>query len=542
MNSRHHSSLLFFLIIILLFLPLNLHSLEIPPLLKRVNDYAHMISPAMRIQLEEMLAKLEETDSTQIAILTVTDLQGVTIEEYSMEVAKKWKIGQKKLNNGVIFLVAKEERKMRIEVGYGLEGRLTDLLAGRILDKEVRPHFRAGNFDEGFLRGVESIIQVVRGEYRTSDAFRSHTLTHRGKPFDTKGIFIAVMWIVFIITVIVIGYRRLLLASLTSIVITPLLNLFIMPFELATIIASLIIGAILGFILGGIGHAFRTAPGSSHYNSTTIDSWNYSSSSASSSGSSWSGGGGGVRGGRRFKGLEKHNARGSHMNRKTTILTKEEQEIIISAVKGAEKNTSGEIVPMIVRSSSSYPTATMLSAFVFSFFSSSITTVSLLFFPHTKLPILNFFYNYHIEEFASFATFAILFLLFIPICAIIITKYPSIKKILLTKNEINEQVKETAYTAFKIHGLEKTKNRNAILLFVSIFEKKVILIADTGIAKCVSDHEWKRITDELAKKIKNGEMVRGLCDAIEEVGKILAKHFPQGPHDVDELQNIIVEN
>lgn len=270
-------------------------ALEIPPLHKRVNDYAHMISPPIQQQLEEKLAALEQSDSTQIAVLTVTDLQGVSIEEYSMEVAKKWKIGQKQLNNGVIFIVAKENRKMRIEVGYGLEGRLTDILAGRILDNEVRPFFKEGNFDEGFSRGVDGIIQAVRGEYRASDSPVRRS-SSRGASRWSGAVYIFA-WIALIIALIVIGYRKNYAAIITGAIFTPVLMFLQIPFDIATLIASIILGTLIGFIFGIVGYSFGAPSRSSAGHGGYSNSWSSSSSYSSSSDSGWSGGGGNFGGG-----------------------------------------------------------------------------------------------------------------------------------------------------------------------------------------------------------------------------------------------------
>ncbi|MBM3162429.1 MAG: TPM domain-containing protein [Chlorobi bacterium] len=141
-------------------------ALEVPHLSGRVNDYAGMISPGTEAELEARLADLEKNESTQVVILTVLSLQGKPIEDFSIKVAEAWKTGWKGVDNGVLFVVSREDRKMRIEVGYGLEGRLTDLVAGRIVDNEVSPLFKAGRFDEGFRRGVESILLAVHGEYK----------------------------------------------------------------------------------------------------------------------------------------------------------------------------------------------------------------------------------------------------------------------------------------------------------------------------------------------------------------------------------------
>nr|WP_286182003.1 TPM domain-containing protein [Desulfovibrio sp. Huiquan2017] len=140
-------------------------ALDVPPYTTRVNDLAKMMSPRTRQTLEDRLADLERTDSTQVTVLTVPSLKGEAIEDFSIRVADAWKVGQKGFDNGVILLVSKADRKIRIEVGYGLEGRLTDVLAGQIIDNIITPQFKAGRFDRGFLDGVTAISGAVRGEF-----------------------------------------------------------------------------------------------------------------------------------------------------------------------------------------------------------------------------------------------------------------------------------------------------------------------------------------------------------------------------------------
>jgi uncharacterized protein len=150
-------------------LPLSAHAIDVPQLKGYVNDYADMISPPARTQLESELRAFEQTDSTQIAILTIPSLEGEPIEDFGIKVADTWKIGQKHKDNGIIFLVAKQDRKMRIEVGRGLEGRLTDLLSGRIIELVVKPRFKRGDFDGGFITGVQAMVDATRGEFKADD-------------------------------------------------------------------------------------------------------------------------------------------------------------------------------------------------------------------------------------------------------------------------------------------------------------------------------------------------------------------------------------
>ena len=156
-----------YLAILLLWLSLAtpVAALDLPALRGHVNDYAGMLSPERSAALEQQLRSFEQSDSTQIVVLTVPTLGGENLEEFSIKVAESWKIGQKGVDNGVILLVAKAERKVRIEVGRGLEGKLTDLVSGRIIRADIAPQFKTGNFDGGITAGVNALMAVVKGEY-----------------------------------------------------------------------------------------------------------------------------------------------------------------------------------------------------------------------------------------------------------------------------------------------------------------------------------------------------------------------------------------
>jgi uncharacterized protein len=159
--------LLFLVVALIHVVPLNGHTaIPVPALSGRVNDYGSMISAPVRAELEAKLQQFEAAESTQIVILTIPSLQGDPIENFSIRAVEAWKIGQKGTDNGVLLIVSRDDRKVRIEVGYGLEGRLTDLLAGRIINDEIVPAFKARQFDEGFTKGVSSIIAAVHGEYK----------------------------------------------------------------------------------------------------------------------------------------------------------------------------------------------------------------------------------------------------------------------------------------------------------------------------------------------------------------------------------------
>ena len=165
------------LFVLLLFLPFAVEAVKIPVPRGYVNDYGDMISSSVEADLAGKLKTFEETDSTQLVVLTVPSLEGDPVEDYSIRVAEAWKIGQKGKDNGILFLVSREDRKMRIEVGRGLEGNLTDLTAGRIIDLVVKPKFKAEDYDGGFTAGVSALIDATRGEFTADRQAPSRGLT-----------------------------------------------------------------------------------------------------------------------------------------------------------------------------------------------------------------------------------------------------------------------------------------------------------------------------------------------------------------------------
>ncbi len=134
-----------------------------------VHDEAQVLSPSTISLLESWLKANQDTTSNQIAVLTIPSLNGEALEDYSLRVAENWALGQENKDNGVLLLIAIEDRVMRIETGSGLEGVLTDAVSSRINRNEIAPYFREGNYDDGVKAGVVAIIQVIRGEYRNDD-------------------------------------------------------------------------------------------------------------------------------------------------------------------------------------------------------------------------------------------------------------------------------------------------------------------------------------------------------------------------------------
>lgn len=136
----------------------------VPPLSARVTDLTGTLTAEQHAALESRLQAFEAQKGSQIAVLIVPTTQPEAIEQYSIRVVEQWKLGRKKVDDGVLLLVAKDDHKLRIEVGYGLEGVLPDVIAKRIIAEDITPHFKQGDFYGGIVAGVTRIIAVIQGE------------------------------------------------------------------------------------------------------------------------------------------------------------------------------------------------------------------------------------------------------------------------------------------------------------------------------------------------------------------------------------------
>ena len=139
-------------------------TLTFPVLSGRVVDEAGILDAPARAALTQSLADLEQKTTDQLVVVTLKSLQGTSIEDYGYQLGRRWQIGQKDKNNGVLLIVAPNERKVRIEVGYGLEGALTDAVSKLIIENSILPRFKVADYPGGIKRGVEDIIQVLSGD------------------------------------------------------------------------------------------------------------------------------------------------------------------------------------------------------------------------------------------------------------------------------------------------------------------------------------------------------------------------------------------
>lgn len=156
----------------------------VPPLQSRVTDLTATLSPSRKQALEQKLAAFEARKGSQVAVLIVPSTKPETIEQYGIRVAEQWKLGRKGVDDGALLLVAKEDRALRIEVGYGLEGPLPDATAKRIIEEVIVPRFRSGDFEGGVDAGTDAVIKVIEGEPLPAPP-RRDARGGGNSPFDT---------------------------------------------------------------------------------------------------------------------------------------------------------------------------------------------------------------------------------------------------------------------------------------------------------------------------------------------------------------------
>jgi uncharacterized protein len=157
-----------FLLVAIVFLisSLALAAPNFPKLTGRVIDNANMLDSFSEQRITSLLSGHEDATTNQVVVVTLPNLGGYDIDTYGYQLGRHWGIGQKDKNNGVLLIVAKSERKIRIEVGYGLEGVLTDATASNIINFVIRPEFKKAKFDEGINQGVHAILEALGGEYK----------------------------------------------------------------------------------------------------------------------------------------------------------------------------------------------------------------------------------------------------------------------------------------------------------------------------------------------------------------------------------------
>jgi len=209
------------------------------------------------------------------------------------------------------------------------------------------------------------------------------------------------------------------------------------------------------------------------------------------------------------------------------FLSEPDREKIIQTVKEVEQETAGEILPMVVSQSYTYPMAEAIGGLVLSLPISLILTYFIggwLWIGHQNMWL-----------FLGLQTFC--FIVFHQVCKRIL----GLKRLFISQREINAEVEEAATTSFFREGLYKTRDATGILIFISVFEHKVWVLGDEGINKKVSEDQWDNIVHIITDGIKQNNQAEAICLAVNEVGHILKQHFPIKPDDRNELKNLIIE-
>jgi uncharacterized protein len=190
------------LVLLAFLLALPALALDFPTLSGRVVDEANILDPAARATLTEKLADLETKTTDQLVVVTLKSLRGTSIEDFGVQLGRRWQVGQKDKNNGVLLIVVPSERQVRIEVGYGLEGTLTDAISRLIIENAIVPRFRANDFPGGIARGVDDIISVLTGdaeEWKQRAAQRPDTVSTSPSTQSDS------VWPIVIVVLIVVG-------------------------------------------------------------------------------------------------------------------------------------------------------------------------------------------------------------------------------------------------------------------------------------------------------------------------------------------------
>jgi uncharacterized protein len=181
---------------------------DYPALSGRVVDQANLLDPAQEAELGAKLEALERASTRQLVVVTLPNLGGRSIEEYGVGLGRAWHIGQQGANNGVVLIVAVEERKVRIEVGYGLEGIMTDALSSRIIREAITPRFREGDYPGGINAGADAIIEQLQAPPEAAEArVLEAAQTARGSG-NGGSILTLIFWIVVIVFIIIVSIVR----------------------------------------------------------------------------------------------------------------------------------------------------------------------------------------------------------------------------------------------------------------------------------------------------------------------------------------------
>jgi len=461
------------------------YALTFPELTGRVVDDAGILDASTKAALERKLAEFETKTTGQLVVVTLKSLQGTSIEDYGYQLGRHWQIGQKEKNTGALLIVAPNERKVRIEVGYGFEGTLTDAVSKLIIENSIVPRLRANDFAGGIGRGVDDIIQAVSVD---SEEWKARA---KQRPDDEPGLLdvLALLFFLFILFMIVRSVARQGRGYAQT-------------------------GT--GPRRGARGPIFIPIPGS----------WG-------SSGSSWSGGfpgGGGFSGGGgsfggggasgsflvgRVDDLDDAAPRAA----RDAMISDVDKARIAEAIRAAEEKTAGEIFCVIAHACGDYRLVPIAWAALVAL----AVPLPLIFLTARPAGIIYLF------QLAAFIVVAL------------VLSLPMIRFRIVPKRRMWGRAHAEAMHQFLAQGIHLTENRTGVLIFASVAERYAEIVADSGINAKVTPDVWAGAIAAMISAIRDGRPGDGFVAAVELCGEQLARHFPPGTLNPNELPDRVVE-
>jgi uncharacterized membrane protein YgcG/uncharacterized membrane protein len=459
-----------------------LAALSFPELTGRVVDEAGILDPATKAALERKLADFETKTTGQIVVVVLKSLRGTSIEDYGYQLGRHWQIGQKDKNTGALLIVAPNERKVRIEVGYGFEGTLTDAVSKLIIENSIIPRLRANDYAGGIGRGVDDIIQAVSVD---PEEWRARA---RARPDGEPGLvdLLAPLLLFFIIMVIFSSAarddRRYAQPGRT-------------PRQ------------------GGRGPIFIPIPGS----------WG-GGSSWPDSGGGFSGGGGSFGGG---------GASGSYLLGRLSgivspapsrpageaIISDFDKGRIVSAIRAAEERTAAQILCVIARACGGYRLIPIAWAAIVSF----AVPLALIYLTAWPAAVI------YVIQLAVF------------IATALVLSIPTIRLRIVPRQRIWRRVRTEAIRQFFAQGVDNTTQRCGLLIFASVAEDHAEIVADRGVDAKVKPEAWAGAIATLVTAIKADQLADGFVAAIELCGRELAANVPPGELTSHESSDRVIE-
>jgi len=460
-----------------------LADLTFPELTGRVVDEAGILDPATKAALERKLADFDTKTTGQLVVVVLKSLRGTSIDDYGYQLGRHWRIGQKDKNTGALLIIAPNERKVRIEVGYGFEGTLTDAVAKLIIENSIVPRLRSNDFAGGIGRGVDDIIQAVSVD---PEAWQARA---RQRPDDEPT-----------------------LVDLLA----PLL-LFVIMLLIFTALArndrrNAQAGAAPG--RGRGGPIFVPIPGSWPRGGA---SWPGSSGGFSGGGGSF--GGGGASGS--FLLGRTDSADGTTPTRtvEQAIISDLDKRRILAATHAAEEKTAAQILCVIARASGDYLLVPIAWAALISF----AVPLALVFLTSWPTAII------YVIQLAIFLATAL------------VLSLPIMRLRIVPRQRMWRRAHAEATHQFLVQGVHLTQQRTGLLIFASVAECYAEIIADSGITSRVTPDAWAGAIATLVTAIRADRLGDGFVAAIELCGAVLARNVVTDECKFKELPDRVIE-